>query len=207
MEQKQTAPPQERKVKLLSKEGEKCLQPIRVHLAGAKEQKLPRKNLKVLGNWVTPDKAKLFCARNWECASQYAGVVTLKPKLAPRCHGPFKVLSTWGVNVKLQLPKTSYIHPVFHSSLVSPYKETPAHGPNFTRPPPEIIQGEDDHYEVESVLQSKVSPNKKGILYLIKWKGYPKSCLPDSQMKHACLLVQHLSWTAFWMLTIWWWLW
>ena len=95
--------------------------------------------------------------------------------------------------MKLQLPKTWRIHPVFHTSLISPYKETPAHGPNFTRPPPEIIQGEDDHYEVEAVLQSKVSPNKKGILYLIKWKGYPhseNSWLPASQMNHACLLVQ-----------------
>ena len=116
-----------------------------------------------------------------------------KAKLAPRRHGPFKVVSTWGVNCKLQLPKTWRIHPVFHSSLISPYKETTAHGPNFTRPPPEIVQGEDDHYEVESVLQSKVSPNKKGILYLIKWKGYPNSensWLPASQMKHTLALVQ-----------------
>ena len=116
-----------------------------------------------------------------------------KAKLAPRRHGPSKVLSTWGINVKLQLPKTWRIHPVFHTSLISPYKETPAHGPNFTRPPPEIIQGEPDHYEVEAVLQSKISPNKKGILYLIKWKGYPhseNSWLPASQMNHARLLVQ-----------------
>ena len=75
-------------------------------------------------------------------------------------------------------------HPVFHNSLISPYNETPAHGPNFTRPPPEIIQGEDDHYEVESVLQSRLTPNKKGVQYLIKWKGYPSSensWLPASQ--------------------------
>ena len=117
-----------------------------------------------------------------------------KAKLAPTCHGPFKVLSTWGLNIKLQLPKTWQIHPVFHTSLISPYKETSAHGPNFTRPPPEIIQGEEDnHYEVETLLQSKMSPNKKGILYLIKWKGYPhleNSWLPTSQMNHAHLLVQ-----------------
>jgi hypothetical protein len=116
-----------------------------------------------------------------------------KAKLAPRRHGPFKVLSSWGVNCKLQLPKTWRIHPVFHCSLITPYKETPAHGPNFTRPPPDIIEGEDNHYELETVLQSKVSLNRKGILYLVKWKGYPNSensWLTASQMKHARLLVQ-----------------
>ena len=68
-----------------------------------------------------------------------------------------------------------------------------AHGPNYTRPPPEIIEGEDEHYKVESVLQSKLTPNKKGIQYLVKWKGYPNSensWLPASQMKHANTLVQ-----------------
>jgi hypothetical protein len=116
-----------------------------------------------------------------------------KAKLAPRRHGPFKVITTWGVNCKLQLPKSWRIHPVFHISLVSPYKETTAHGPNFTRPPPEIVQGEDEHYEVETILQSRLSPNKRGVQYLVKWKGYPSSensWLPASQMIHAKNLVQ-----------------
>jgi hypothetical protein len=116
-----------------------------------------------------------------------------KAKLAPRRHGPFKIISVWGVNCKLQLPKSWRIHPVFHNSLISPYKETTAHGPNFTRPPPEIVQGEDDHYEVEKVLQSKLMPNKRGILYLAKWKGYPdseNSWLPASGMKQAQALVK-----------------
>ena len=117
-----------------------------------------------------------------------------KAKLAPRRHGPFKVISTWGVNCRLQLPKSwKRFHPVFHNSLISPHNETPAQGPNFTRPPPEIVQGEDDHYEVESVLQSRLTPNKKGVQYLIKWKGYPcseNSWLPVSQMKSTSTLVQ-----------------
>jgi len=84
------------------------------------------------------------------------------------------------------------MHPIFHNSLVSPYKEMTAHGPNFTRPPPDLIEGEDDHYEVETILQSRPSPNKKGIQYLIKWKGYPSSensWLPTLQMHHAKALV------------------
>jgi hypothetical protein len=55
------------------------------------------------------------------------------------------------------------------------------------------VEGEDEHYEVETVLQSRLTPNKKGIQYLIKWKGYPdseNSWLPASQMKHAADLVK-----------------
>ena len=37
---------------------------------------MPRKNLKVLGNTGHPNKARLSCTHNWECASQYARVVT-----------------------------------------------------------------------------------------------------------------------------------
>ena len=115
-----------------------------------------------------------------------------KAKLAPKCHGPFKVLTTWGVNCKLQLPATWRIHPVFHNSLLSPYKETTAHGPNYLRPPPEVIGQEDDHYEVETILQSRQTKNRRGIQYLVKWKGYPdsdNSWEPASHMKNAVNLV------------------
>src|SRR6266436_2690941 len=115
-----------------------------------------------------------------------------KAKLAPKRHGPFKVLTTWGVNCKLQLPATWRIHPVFHNSLLSPYKETTAHGPNYLRPPPEVIGQEDDHYEVETILQSQQTKNRRGIQYLVKWKGYPdsdNSWEPASHMKNAVNLV------------------
>jgi len=46
------------------------------------------------------------------------------------------------------------IHPVFHNSLLKPYVETSAHGPNFIQPPPEIIGGEEGHYKIEKILQS-----------------------------------------------------
>ena len=73
------------------------------------------------------------------------------------------------------LLKSWKIHLVFHNSLLKPYKETPAHGPNFARPPPEIIDKEGEHYEVETILKSRVTPNRRGIQYLVKWKGYPSS--------------------------------
>jgi transposase InsO family protein len=116
-----------------------------------------------------------------------------KAKLAPRRHGPFKVVYSTQTNTKLLLPKSWRIHPVFHNSLISPYKETAAHGPNYSRPPPDIVEGEDEHYEVETILQSRPSPNRRGIQYLVKWKGYPNSensWLPATGMKHALDLVR-----------------
>ena len=116
-----------------------------------------------------------------------------KAKLAPRRHGPFKVLSCNNTNSRLQLPKTWRIHPVFHNSLLTPYTETKQHGPNYTRPPPDIVEGEDEHYEVETILNTRPTPNKRGTQYLVKWKGYPdaeNSWIPASGMKHAAELVK-----------------
>jgi hypothetical protein len=47
-------------------------------------------------------------------------------------------------------------------------------------------------YEVETILQSRLTPNKKGVQYLIKWKEYPdaeNSWVPSSGMKQATTLV------------------
>jgi transposase InsO family protein len=98
-----------------------------------------------------------------------------KAKLAPKRHGPFKVLAAYPVNCYLELPRTWKIHPVFHNSLLKLYKETPAHGPNFTRPPPEVINDEPDHYEVEQILDSKFTRNGRGVAYLVSWAGYSDS--------------------------------
>jgi len=97
------------------------------------------------------------------------------PKLAPRRHGPFcisKVISP--VAYKLALPLSWGIHDVFHSSLLLPYKETTTHGPNFTRPPPDLIEGEEE-YEVEAIINHRRHGRRRQLQYLIKWKGYPSS--------------------------------
>ena len=53
------------------------------------------------------------------------------------------------------LPEQWKIHPVFHVDLLTPYKETAFHGTNYTRPPPDLIDGEEE-YEVEKILDSRV---------------------------------------------------
>ena len=72
-------------------------------------------------------------------------------KLNPKRYGPFKIIKEISPIVyQLNLPPAWKIHDVFHSSLLSPYQETTAHGPNFTRPPPDLIDGEEE-FEVECI--------------------------------------------------------
>jgi hypothetical protein len=94
-------------------------------------------------------------------------------KLAPRRHGPFKITQVMSaVNYRLELPMQWSIHPVFHIDLLTPYKETIMHGPNFTRPAPELIDGEEE-YSVEKILDSRHFGRRWRLQYLVKWEGYP----------------------------------
>jgi hypothetical protein len=96
-------------------------------------------------------------------------------KLAPRQHGPFKITKIISpVAVRLELPPQWNIHPVFHISLITLYTETSAHGPNFTQPPLDLINGEEE-YEVEQIHAHWNWGCNKIWQYLIKWKGYPES--------------------------------
>jgi hypothetical protein len=54
-------------------------------------------------------------------------------KLVPRRYGPFRIIQVMSaVNYCLELPTQWSIHPVFHTDLLTPYKETIMHGPNYT---------------------------------------------------------------------------
>ena len=84
-------------------------------------------------------------------------------KLNLKCYGPFRVIKEVSpVVYQLQLPPLWNIHPMFHTSLLSPYCETPSHGPNFSRPPLDLIDGEEE-YKVEQI---KVHQNFDRIKHL-----------------------------------------
>jgi hypothetical protein len=96
-------------------------------------------------------------------------------KLSPKRYGPFiitKLISP--VASQLSLPMLWNIHPVFHNSLLTPFVETSAHSPNFTRPPPDLIDGEAE-YEVEAIRSHRHFGKNKRLQYLLKWKGYPEA--------------------------------
>ena len=91
-------------------------------------------------------------------------------KLAPRREGPFEIIQVLSpVAYKLRLPPTWKIHDVFQASLLSSYKETLEHGPNFSNPPPDLI-GEEEEYEIDKILSHRGIREQKQ--YLVSWKGY-----------------------------------
>ena len=91
-------------------------------------------------------------------------------KLQMKRTGPFEVEEVISHTVFcLRIPSQWKIHPVFHASLLTSYKETLEHGPNFLRPPPDLIDREEE-YEVEAVLGHRGRPSHR--TFLIRWKGY-----------------------------------
>ncbi len=116
-----------------------------------------------------------------------------KAKLTPKRLGPFKIIQEISpVAYRLALPANWRIHDVFHASLLNPYHKTEAHGPNFTHPPPDLIEGEEE-YEVERIVAHRTFGRSKSLQYLIKWKGYPESdnSWEPADQVHAPDLVKH----------------
>ncbi len=96
-------------------------------------------------------------------------------KLAPKRHGPFPITQVMSlVNYRLKLPTQWGIHDVFHIDLLTPYHETVLHGPNYSRPPPDLIKDQEE-YKVKKVLDVRHFGRRRKLQYLIKWKGYPDS--------------------------------
>ena len=73
-------------------------------------------------------------------------------------------------SVRLQLPPTmGRLHPVFHVSLLEPYRANTI--PGRTMPPPPTIEIDgNEEYEVEEIWNSKFRGSQ--LWYLIKFKGY-----------------------------------
>ena len=91
-------------------------------------------------------------------------------KLLMKRTGPFEIEEVVSRTAfRLRIPPQWKIHPVFHASLLTTYKETSEHGPNFLRPPLDLIDGEEE-YEVEAVLGHRGKPGRR--TFLIRWKGY-----------------------------------
>ncbi len=75
------------------------------------------------------------------------------------------------VNYRLKLPTQWKIHDVFHIDLLTPYHETTLHGPNYSRPPPDLVEDQEE-YEVKKVLDLHRVGRRRKLQYLVKWKGY-----------------------------------
>src|SRR5260221_14722791 len=96
-------------------------------------------------------------------------------KLAPKQYGPFEITKEVSpVAYQLCLPKGWNIHDIFHASLLSPYHEMAAYGPNYPSPPPDLIKGEQEDAG-EKIVNHPCAGRSRTLQYLIKWKGYPEA--------------------------------
>ncbi|MBW0477550.1 hypothetical protein O181_017265 [Austropuccinia psidii MF-1] len=82
-------------------------------------------------------------------------------ELSERWLGSFPILkkfSNHAYHLKLP-PQWKYIHPVFHISLLEPFKTSMI--PNWHQaPPPSIIIEEEEEWEVSQILDSKIQERK-----------------------------------------------
>jgi hypothetical protein len=118
-------------------------------------------------------------------------------KLLPKWIGPFEILERVGqVAYRLDLLDSLKIQPVFHLSLIQPYRSD-----GRVQPPPPPIELEDGlEYEVERILahrdrKVRTKGNRTVIRtdYLVSWKGYGpehNSFEPEKNLKNAQEAVQ-----------------
>jgi hypothetical protein len=110
----------------------------------------------------------------------------LSKKIAPKRTGPFRISEVLSpVSYRLLLPTGWRIHNVFHSALLTPFKETDIHGPSYPSPIPDIIDGEEE-FEIEGILKHKIRKGKTQ--FLIRWKNCPTtedSWEPEENVAHA----------------------
>jgi transposase InsO family protein len=123
-------------------------------------------------------------------------ISTTRPsnKLSHRYLGPFPIEEKIGKNAyRLKLPLSmKRLHPVFNVVKLVPAPDDPIIGrKRNTHPPPTLIDEEgEEHYEVESVLDSRLIRGK--LHFLVKWKGYgyeENRWIPENDL-HAPDLLQ-----------------
>ena len=110
-------------------------------------------------------------------------------KLDHRRLGPYEVIESIGTSaVRLRLPATVQIHPVFHVSLLEHAADDPFPGQIAPHPPAVIVDGEEE-WEVETIFDSRLHYNR--LKYLVKWRGYDApTWQPATDLEHSSELVR-----------------
>ena len=104
--------------------------------------------------------------------AKYLALPYASTKLALKRHRPFQITREISpVAYQLALPRAWMIHNVFHSSLLTHYKETHESGTQFQCPPPELV-GNEEEYKVEQIINHCHFGRCCQLQYLIRWKGY-----------------------------------
>ena len=112
--------------------------------------------------------------------TRYLRVRNYPRKLQRRFLGPFPIEQKIGkAAYKLQLPTTWTVHPVFHTSLLRPWRSSEWSCP-VNIPAPEVQVSDEPFYEVDKILKwRKTAVSRRTIkAYLVTWTGY---ALEDAQ--------------------------
>lgn len=132
--------------------------------------------------------------------SKQANIKTNRPndKLDYKKVGPYKILRKIGeVNYELNIPdvqgkRGAKLHPIFHVSLLE--KALIDEDTNEIIHDEIVIEGEEEEYEVEKILEFKLDQN--GLCkYLVKWKDYDESANswePIENLKNALTMVKRI---------------
>src|SRR5277367_6980045 len=100
--------------------------------------------------------------------SKYLKLRHESKKLAPKREGPFLITEVLNPpNYRLSLPKSWRIHPVFHASLLSPFRNNDIHGENYPQPPPDLINDQLE-YEVEAIIAHRRSGRSHQYLIMLR---------------------------------------
>src|ERR1700720_764057 len=93
-------------------------------------------------------------------------------KLAHKFLGPYVIEHRVGPSACwLQLPRSlNWLHPVFPVVKLLPALEDPIPGRQSKPPPDPILVDGEEHYEVEAILDSRMSRGR--LQFLIQWKDY-----------------------------------
>ena len=117
------------------------------------------------------------------------------PKFLPRYVGPFTIKERIGqVAYRLEIPVNYKIHPVFHVSLLEPYREDGRCQP----PPLPIVVDGALEYEIERILSHRQVKQGKRVRfdYLVAWQGYGpehNSWEPQKDLDDTVALDKYLS--------------
>ena len=115
---------------------------------------------------------------------------TFSHKLAPRYVGPYSIEKVINPSaLRLHLPPTLTIHPVFHVSQVKPVATSDLSPPAPAPPPPRTLESGDLVWEVNRILA--VRRRGRGFRYLVDWVGYrpeDRTWVPRSYFADPVLL-------------------